>query len=190
MELSLENLNKAAANNGLIIGILSAILGIVIFYIAPSLFGSMWFSIGNLVFFLVLYIFFTIDLRKKIGGYWNFKQAFTGIFIMAFVAGLLLTVVNYLFYQFVEPDGFAKISGFIEQGATKTFESMGMDEDQIEKAVSEQLKSMKKQFDPTPMDMLTNFGIGLVVEVIMSLIFAAIFKKEAPIFAPVEDDVD
>ncbi|MES3017872.1 MAG: DUF4199 domain-containing protein [Bacteroidota bacterium] len=190
MELSLENLNKAATNNGLVIGILSVILGIVTYYVAPALFGSMWFGIGNMIFLLVVYIFFTIDLRKKVGGYWNFKQAFRGIFIMAFVAGLLLTVVNYVFYQFVEPDAFTKISGFVEEGATKTFESMGMDEDQIETAVSEQLKGMKKQFNPTPMDMLTNFGIALLVEAIMSLIFAAIFKKEAPIFAPVEDDID
>lgn len=190
MELSLENLNKAAANNGLVIGILSAILGIVTYYVAPALFGSMWFGIGNMIFLLVVYIFFTIDLRKKVGGYWSFRQAFKGIFIMAFVAGLLLAVVNYVFYQFVEPDAFSRISGYVEEGATKTFETLGMDEDQIETAVSEQLKGMKSQFDPTPMDLLKNLGIALLVEVIMSLIFAAIFKREAPIFAPVEDDVD
>ena len=190
MELSLENLNKAAANNGLIIGILCAILGIVTYYVAPALLGNMWFAVNNMVFLLIVYIFFTIDLRKKIGGYWSFGQAFKGIFIMAFIAGLVLTVFNLVFYKFIEPDAFAKISGFVEASATKMYESMGMDPDQIDTAVAEQLKGMKSQFDPGPMDLLKNFGIGLVVELIMSLIFAAIFKKEAPIFAPVEDDVD
>ena len=190
MELSLENLNKAAASNGLVIGILSAILGIVIYYVAPALFGSMWFAAGNVIFLLAIYIFFTIDLRKKIGGYWSFRQALKGIFLMAFTAGIILTIVNYVFYEFVEPDGFTKISGYVEEGATKTFESMGMDPDQIDTAVSEQLKGMKKQFNPTPMELLQNLGIAILIQFVMSLIFAAIFKKEAPIFAPVEDDVD
>lgn len=190
MELSLENLNKAAINNGVIIGILSTVIGIVVFYVAPTLFGAMWFAIANMVFLLAVYIFFTIDLRKKIGGYWSFRQALKGIFLMAFIAGLILSITNYVFYKFVEPEGFTKISGYVEEGTTKTFESMGMDEDQIETAVSEQLKGLKKQFDPTPMEFLQNFGIAILIEFIMSLIFAAIFKKEAPIFAPVEDDID
>lgn len=109
---------------------------------------------------------------------------------MAFIAGIILTATNYVFYKFIEPDAFTNISGFIEEGATKTYESMGMDPDQIDTAVTEQLKSMKKQFDPTPMELLQNIGIAILIEFIMSLIFAAIFKKEAPIFAPVEDDLD
>jgi len=190
MELSLENLNKSAVNNGLIIGVLSAILGIVIYYIAPALFGSMWFAVGNLIFLLAVYILFTIDLRKKIGGYWSFRQALKGIFLMSFIAGMFLTATNYVFYKFIEPDAFTNISEYIEEAATKTFESMGMDPDQIETAVSEQLKSMKKQFDPTPMELLQNIGLVILIEFIMSLIFAAIFKNEAPIFAPTEDEVD
>lgn len=190
MELSLENLNKAAANNGLVIGILSAILVIVIYYVAPSLFGSMWFGFAQMAFFILLYIFFTIDLRKKIGGYWNFKQALKGIFIMALISNIVATVVNYVFFKFIEPGGFAKISGFIEEGMTKSFESMGMDADAADAEVAKMIDRMRGQYDPTLMEALQNFGIAILVAFVMSLIFAAIFKKEAPIFAPIEDDVD
>ena len=188
MELSLQNLNKAAINNGLIIGILSAILGIITYYVAPALFGSIWFGIGNMVFLLLVYIYFTIDLRKKIGGFWSFRQALKGIFLMAFIAGLLLSVFNYVFYKFIEPGAFANISTYVEDGARATFESMGMDDEQIDGAVAKQIEGMKAQFDPTPMDVLKNFGIGILVEFVLSLIFAAIFKKEIPIFAPVDDE--
>ncbi|MHB1177049.1 MAG: DUF4199 domain-containing protein [Daejeonella sp.] len=188
MEPSLQNLNKAAASNGLIIGILSAVIGIVIYYVYPSLFGSMWFAIVNVIFAFGIYIYFTVDLRRKIGGYWSFREALKGIFLMAFVAGLILAIINYVFYKFIEPDAFEKISGFVEAGAAKTFESMGMDQDQIDVAVSRQLEGMKGQFDPTLMDLLKNLAIGILIEFIMSLIFAAIFKKESPVFASVEDD--
>lgn len=190
MELSLENLNKASANNGLIIGILSAVFGIVVFYVAPALFGSMWFGIGNTILFLLIYIFFTIDLRKKIGGYWNFKQALRGIFLMAFVAAIVATVINFVFYKFVEPEAFSKISGFIEDGMLKSFENMGMDADTADVEVAKAVDRMKGQFDPTPVQAAQNLGIAILVAFVMSLIFAAIFKREAPIFATIENDVD
>ena len=64
MELSLENLNKAASTNGVIIGILSTVIGVVTYYVFPSLLGSMSFGIGTLVVSLLIYIFFTLDLNK------------------------------------------------------------------------------------------------------------------------------
>lgn len=188
MELSVQNLNKAASTNGVIIGILSAVIGVVTYYVFPSLLGSMSFGIGTLVVSLLIYIFFTLDLRKKIGGFWNFREALKGIFLMAFVAGLLYSAVNYVFYKFVEPDAFEKISGFVESGMSKTFESMGMDQDKIDEAVSKQVEGLKGQYDPTPLQFLKNLGIAVLVQFVMSLIFAAIFKKEAPVFAAVQEE--
>lgn len=188
MESSVQNLNKAAATNGIIIGILSAVIGVVTYYVFPSLLGSMSFGIGTLVVSLLIYIFFTLDLRKKIGGFWNFREALKGIFLMAFVAGLLYSVVNYVFYKFVEPDAFEKISGFVESGMSKTFESMGMDQDKIDEAVSKQVEGLKAQYDPTPIQFLKNLGIAVLVQFVMSLIFAAIFKKEVPVFTAVQEE--
>jgi ABC-type spermidine/putrescine transport system permease subunit I len=40
MEFSIENLNKAASTNGLIIGIISTVIGVVTYYVFPSMLGS------------------------------------------------------------------------------------------------------------------------------------------------------
>ncbi|NEU08400.1 DUF4199 domain-containing protein [Flavihumibacter sp. R14] len=188
MESNLQDLNKAAVTNGLVIGVIMAVVGILTFYVAPNLMGSTMFGIGLMLLSLAFYIYFTIDLRKKIGGYWNFKSALKGIFLMAFVAGLVGMVFNFIFYKFIEPDGFEKISGYITEGTTKTFENLGMEQDKIDEAVEKQLEAMKAQFDPTFKDLARNFGIAVLVQFIMSLIFAAIFKKESPAFAPTTED--
>lgn len=188
MELSLENLNKAAVTNGIIIGILSSVIGIVTFYMFPSLLGSMSFGIGSLIVSLLIYVFFTLDLRSKIGGYWNFREALKGIFLMAFIAGLFYSIVNFVFYKFIEPDAFAKISGFVEEGMSKTFESMGMEQEKVDEAVSKQVEGMRAQYDPTLLQFLKNLGIAVLIQFVMSLIFAAIFKKEAPVFASVDEE--
>lgn len=187
MEDSLQNLNKAALNNGLIIGVLSAVIAMVTYYMFPSMLGSMGYGLGTLVLTLVIYILFTIDLRKKIGGYWSFREALKGIFLMSFVAGLFYAVFNLLFYKLIEPNAFEKISGFVEQGMSRTFENMGMQQEQIDEAVGKQVESMRSQYDPGAKDFFRNLGIAVIIEFVMSLIFAAIFKKELPVFAPVND---
>ena len=182
MESNLQDLNKAAITNGLIIGVLATVIGIVTYYVAPSLMGSTFYGIGLMLVSLGFYVYFTLDLRKKIGGYWNFKTALKGIFLMAFIAGVLSMVVNFVFYKFIEPGAFEKISVHITEGLTSTFENLGMQQEQIDEAVEKQMEAMKSQFDPTLTDLAKNFGIAVLIQFIMSLIFAAIFKKEEPVF--------
>jgi hypothetical protein len=188
MEFSLENLNKAASTNGVIIGILSTVIGVVTYYVFPSMLGSIGFGIGTLVVSLLIYIFFTIDLKKKIGGFWSFKEALKGIFLMSFIAGIIYSLANVGFYKFVEPGAFEKIAGFMESGMSKTFENMGMEQEQIDEAVEKQIEGIKAQYDPTFAQFFKNLGIAVIIQFVMSLIFAAIFKKEAPVFASTEED--
>lgn len=188
MESTLENLNKSATNNGLIVGILSIVIGVVTYYVFPSLLGSMLFGIGTLIVSMLIYIFFTLDLRKKIGGFWTFREALRGIFLMAFVAGLLYSVFNYIFYKFIEPEAFDKIAAYMESGMTKTFENMGMDQEKIDEAVSKQIEGVQAQYQPTFAQFFKNIGISVIVQFVMSLIFAAIFKREKPLFASTEED--
>ncbi len=188
MEFSLANLNKAASTNGVIIGILSTVIGVVTYYVFPSLLGSMSFGIGTFVVTLLIYIFFTIDLKKKIGGFWTFKEALKGIFLMSFIAGLIYSLANVVFYKFVEPGAFEKIAGFMESGMSQTFENMGMAQEQIDEAVAKQIEVIKAQYDPTFVQFFKNLGIAVIIQFVMSLIFAAIFKKEAPVFASTGED--
>ncbi|MDP3468301.1 MAG: DUF4199 domain-containing protein [Daejeonella sp.] len=188
MELTLENLNKAASTNGVIIGILSTVIGIVTFYVFPALLGSMSFGIATLFVSLLIYIFFTIDLRKKIGGFWSFREALKGIFLMSFVAGLIYSLSNVVFYKFIEPGAFDKIAGFMESGMSQTFENMGMEQEKIDETVAKQIEGIKAQYDPTLAQFFKNLGIAIIIQFVMSLIFAAIFKKEAPVFASIGED--
>ena len=101
---------------------------------------------------------------------------------MAFISGLVSIIFNFIFYKFIEPGAYEKIAVHITEGLTSTFENLGMQQEQIDEAVEKQLEAMKGQFDPTFTDLAKNFGIAILVQFIMSLIFAAIFKKEQPVF--------
>lgn len=187
MEESIENLNNHAAKNGLIVGVIGFVITILTYYMAPAMLGNTMFGVGMMFVSLILYIIFTLDLRKKIGGYWSFKDALRGIFLMAFIAGLVSLVANYIFYNFIEPGVYDKISGYVVQGLTETFEKMGMDQEQIDKQIEGMQDSLRAQYSPTIGDLLKSLGLAILVEFVLSLIFAAIFKKDRPVFADVNE---
>ncbi|HEY0669932.1 MAG TPA: DUF4199 domain-containing protein [Sphingobacteriaceae bacterium] len=181
-----ENLNKAATTNGITVGVISLTIGVLTYYVMPSLMGSTFYGIGVMVFLLGVYIFFTFDLRKKVGGYWSFKEALKGIFLMAVVSGLITTIGNAIFYKFIEPGAYEKISGYVVNGLSSTYESIGMDQEKIDSTIEKVEESLKKQFNPSLADVFKGLGISILTGFIMSLIFAAIFKKERPIFLNAE----
>jgi hypothetical protein len=187
MENNTEDLNKAAIINGLIIGIISTVIGIVIYYVAPSMMASLPFGIVMGVLSLVLYIIFTIDLRKKIGNYWSFRTALKGIFLMAFIAGTVNMIIINVFYKFIEPGAFEKISGYMADNLSQNLERMGMEQDKIDQMVAQSLEKLKSQLNPGVADLFKNFGMQILVQFIMSLIFAAIFKKDPPVFRKEEE---
>jgi len=188
MEKTIEDLNKTARTNGLIIGIISAAIGITIYYVAPSVMGSAGYGIGLGILSLVLYIIFTLDLKRKIGGYWSFREALKGIFLMAVIAGVVSTVITDAFYKLIEPDAYAKVSVYVEDGLTQTYERFGMGQDKIDQFVGIALKGLKSQLDPNLMDFFKNLSALILAAFIMSLIFAAIFKKDHPIFTQTTEE--
>jgi hypothetical protein len=185
----METLNKHAINNGVILGILSVALQIIIYYAAPSIIGSFTFSIVLTIFSLLIYIFFTIDLKKKIGGFWSFKEALKGIFIMSLVGNALSSVVNFAFFKFIETDAFEKLAPTIEQQAVANLEKFGVtDQKAIDAAVEQALAQVKSIYQPDLKSFAISFATIIIVGFIMSLIFAAIFKKEQPMFASTEEN--
>ena len=183
----MENLNKLALTNGIVIAVLGIAIQTLIYYVAPNLLGSM--ATGLVLFLIIaaIYVFFTLDLRKKIGGYWSFKEAFAGVFIMSFIANVSSQIFNFLFYKFLEPGAYDKVLGIVTESTTATLEKMGMSQDDIDRAMEETAKNLKAQYQPDALDLLKTFAMLIVLGVILSLIFGAIFKKNEPIFAPIEE---
>lgn len=182
------DLNKNAINNGVIIAILMVAIQLITYYAAPQLLGATWYGIVITLVSVIVYVLFTFDLRKKIGGYWSFKDALKGIFIMSLIANVVTSVFNFVFYRFIEPDAYEKVKGYVVEGMTATFEKMGMSGDKLDEAVEKTAESLKSQYMPSPLDFIKNLVIAIIVGFIISLIFAAIFKKEPPMFAPSTDN--
>jgi hypothetical protein len=184
MESLDKQIRKVGLNNGLIFGVIVLVLGIFAFYFMTQMTTSFWMVVlvGPILFSLlipiVILIFYCIDFRKKIGGYWTFKQAFTGIFIMLLVAYIVTAIGRDLvFAKLVEPNMLEKTQSAIVNSSRSMMEQSGTDQATIDTKVADMQKTFDDQKDMSIGKVIKAQAIALVVVLIFALIFGAIFKR-------------
>ncbi|MEO6523761.1 MAG: DUF4199 domain-containing protein [Mucilaginibacter sp.] len=185
METLEQKIRKNAVTNGLIFGVIFLVLGIFLFYFVTSMTNNFWMItiVGPIgITFLIplaISIWLCFDLRKKIGGFWNFRQATTGIFIMFFVSYLLSTIGSLGFGTFIEPDQMSKMKTVYASATSDYMKKQGVDQEKIDK----QTADMESKFEDnrTPGKLAKGLGIAIIIDFVIALIYAAFFKKEKPL---------
>jgi hypothetical protein len=188
MTISDNDIRKKGAMTGIPLGLILMVLNIFSFYFITTIATSFWMiSFGPIIFSvlipLVIAGIFCSDLRKKLGGYWTFKQATTAIFMMMFVSYAITYLgANILFGKVIEPHMVEKTQTAVIGATTQMMEKQGVDQEKID----EQTEKMQKQFaiqtDASPVKVLTGIAVSLIFIFVLALIFAAIFKKDPPLF--------
>ena len=79
------NARKVAVNNAVIWAVINSIIFLLVYYASPTWMANPAFGFITLAIGIGLAVYFTIDLRRKIGGYWSFREALGNIFLMFFV---------------------------------------------------------------------------------------------------------
>lgn len=182
------SIRSKALNNGLILGCILFVLSILVFYLITSITNSIWMiSFAPLIFSVILPIvaavFLCIDLRKKLGGYWTLRQATTGIFIMFILAYAVQAVGrDLIFAKLIEPDMVQKTETAIVNSTSAMMEKSGLQQDEIDKKTETIEKQFDEQKNQSAGKIIQGIAINIVLIFAVSLIFAAILKKEPPLF--------
>jgi hypothetical protein len=193
MKVTDQELRKKAAGTGVLLGLVVMVLSIFSFYFITSIATSFWLvSFGPLIFSvtlpIIVAVLFSIDLRKKIGGYWNFRQAVTGFFVMFLVCYAINYVgTNLLFAKVIEPQMVKKTQDAVLKASEEMMEKQGIDQAQIDDRLDNVKKKFEEQRENTPTKIASSFGISLIFIFVIAMIFAAILKKEPPLFTVSEE---
>jgi hypothetical protein len=191
VSINQRELKKGGAINGLIFGIIVLLAGIISVYmlantanfalvVATPLIVSLLVPLGAAVFL-------TLSLRKRVGGYWTLRQATTGIFIMFIVAYTFSTVGNFVFYEVSRPDLKAKTKENLVRVTTSFLERQGANQDEIDASVDKVNAGLAEGAVLTTGQMVQGYLQAIIIIFVVALIFAAIFKKEPPVFVREED---
>lgn len=169
-----------------------AAINIMIFlltwYSIPDFTVSPAYGIINVLVLIGLAVYFTLNLRKKVGGYWDFKEALKHIFVLFFVQAVITTLFSTAFIKYIEP-GYADFTREkMLNSMTQLYENIGMDQEDVDTALEQLEAQLDKQLDPTVGEFFQGLGIAVILYFVGALIFAAIFKRSRPVFAPVHDE--
>ncbi|MCC8425920.1 DUF4199 domain-containing protein [Mucilaginibacter sp. UR6-11] len=176
-------IGKLGVRYGLLIGGISLVLSVVCRIVDPLMqFTNIWMQLLGGVIAITLLVVFGIEIRKAIGGYWSFGEAFRGLMTMAVFITLISVLYSFILFKFVDPDMPAKINDASERVMTERLAKMGMDQDKIDQ-VSKTFENgeFKAKLEPTFKNEATAFCFGLVFYAIINLIVAACIKKNQPL---------
>jgi hypothetical protein len=180
METNTVNLKTEALKNGVIWGIISIVIFLVVWYVAPSLMGGYIYTGITFLIGLALAIFFCLDMRKKAGAYWSFGDALWNIFVMFLMSVLIIYVFTIIFGKFIDTSYPVKMKELTMEKTESMLQSLGLGEQEIAETMEKTSESMEKQFNPSFMQAVVGFGIASIFYFIGALIFAAIFKRSNP----------
>lgn len=181
---------RAAITNALIWAVINIIIFLLVYYSSPTLMANPAFGFITIAIGIGLAIYFTIDLRKKVGGYWSFREALGNIFLMFFIQVAVYTTFTTVFAKWIEPEYANMMREVSLNATTEMAESFSNDQEVVDRMIAEAEKSIEKQVNPSFMDFIQGLAIGAIFYFIGALIFAAIFKRERPVFASNTDDDD
>ncbi|MBK0378963.1 DUF4199 domain-containing protein [Mucilaginibacter segetis] len=192
-QLRSKTINNLSLKYGLLIGGISIVLSVIFRIIDPLLqFTNTWISLLAFVIVIVLLVIFGIEVRKNVGGFWNYGEAFRSLIIMSVFISILTVLYSFILFKYIDPELPTKVNAAILDNLTTKLSNMGLDQSKMDEITKPfENGEFEAKFKPTFKNELTNFGFGLLIYAVIDLIIAAIIKKRPPMFAPVvEDDLD
>lgn len=189
MEDKQKLITQLSLKNGLIIGGISIVISLVLYFVDPVMsYTNFWIGICLFVFFVAILVYAGKSIRKEVGGYWTFGEAFKSFLIMALVISALSTTYNVLLMTVIDPELPAKAGAAIDENTRAMMLKFGANEDQVEEAMAKAGSNVEK-LQITPKNVVTSFGVSLAIYGVFSLILAAILKKNpAPSLKTTEEE--
>ena len=198
MTVSEPEIRKQGALSGIPLGLILMVLNIFSFYFVTSIANTfLMITLGPVIFSVIIPLvvgaLFSGDLRKKIGRFWKFRQAVTGIFIMLAVSYVITYVgANLIFGKLIEPQMTEKTQTAIQNATIKYMESKNVDQEQIDKSTDQMQKQFDMQKNLSPAKVVTAVAVSLILIFVLALIYAAIYKRDPPLYdiATLDGDTD
>ncbi|MFC4212493.1 DUF4199 domain-containing protein [Pedobacter lithocola] len=174
-------ITKLSLKYGFILGAVLIVISLTLYFIDPfMLYTNFAMPFIILIVFIALLVFSGINIRKEIGGYWTFGEAFKSFLIIALILSITSVLYNVVLMKFIDPDLPAKAAAAIEDSQRAMMEKFGMASEQIDEAMTK-AGNMEEKLAPTLKNSFTSFGVSIAMYAVLGLILAAILKKKEPV---------
>jgi len=166
-------MNKNALNLGITMGVLGILIFLLMVVLEPGMIVLSMLGILGFILAFVLPVIFIRKERESIGGFITLGEAFKLSFVGLAIGGAIGIVFQMLYIQVIDPE-------FGERMTAQTLEMtngfMGSMDDETREQTLRQVEadSLERY---TLVGQIKGFGIGVIIYAVISLILAAILKK-------------
>ncbi|WP_316798083.1 DUF4199 domain-containing protein [Pedobacter frigidisoli] len=173
-------ISQLSLKYGFILAAVSIVVSLTLHFINPVLvYTSFAAQIGIFILFIALLVVSGINIRKEIGGYWSFGEAFKAFLIISLILAITATLYNVILMKVIDPDLPAKAAAAIEDAQRAMMAKFGLGNEEIDEALAK-AGNMQEKLEPTFKNILTSFGVSIAMYGVLSLILSAILKKKQP----------
>lgn len=174
-------ISQLSLKYGFMLAAVSIALSLTLHFINPVLvYTNVMVSIGIFILFITLLVVSGINIRKEIGGFWTFGEAFKAFLVISLILAITATLYNFVLMKLIDPDLPAKAAAAIEDAQRAMMEKFGLGNDEIDEAMAK-AGNMQEKLEPSFKNTFTSFGVSIASYGVISLILAAILKKKPPV---------
>ena len=189
----MQDLNRQIRIQGAIyggvLGVLILVLHIASYLVMVKVSTPLWVTAFSPLIFtnvlpIIAAVLLCLNLREKIGGYWHFRQAASGIFVMFLVSYLIFFFGFLLFSKVIEPATDLNLENKIEATKAAIRQQQGVSLQHIQEETKGLRKDFTDRLNSGVWGFVQSFGIVVVLLFLASMIFGALFKNDPPVYAP------
>ncbi|GAB3327107.1 DUF4199 domain-containing protein [Marivirga atlantica] len=89
---------------GVIMGVASVIISLLIYVIDVTLFVKPWVGFLSLAVGAAIIVYSGFDYRKQLGGFMSYGKAFMHAFVVLLVGGFIGAIFRYLLFNVIDPE--------------------------------------------------------------------------------------
>ena len=169
MEENQPNTGKIALNYGLLLGGISIVFGLMLYFADMHYQGGIMVMMISLLLSIAAIVLGMLQFRKANAGYMSLSQAMKVGVGIALIGGIIGIIFNQIMMNVIDPDMMTKAMDF--QKAT-LLDTTSMTTEQIDAQLE-----MGKKFTSPGMQVAFGLIFSLVVGLILSLISGLILKR-------------
>jgi|GEM_PF-4791208 len=181
-----HNMNQKSITIGMYGGLAAITIGLITYFGGIELMTS-WWVLGIFMFLPIVFMIWAGRAARNITGFISLRDAFISVFIAAVIISFMNAVYGF---------ALVKIDGELEQKITdqmiyKTeslMEWANTPDSEIDKRIAQLEKDMPGEF--SLIGQLKSLLFRLVRLAIISIVIAAIIKKNPPVFTPDSEIID
>ena len=127
---------------------------------------------------LVFAIFFSFDMRRQVGGYWDFKQALLSIAITFLTTMAATFIFHLVFINYIDTSYPAYMIEKAKAFLTDKYRNMGISAEMWATLKPKMEERIEQQHNPDLKEALTQFVYAILKYFAFALVFAVIFTRK------------